>query len=167
MPCNCCLASIRVPVQSVQTNGWNLKYYKPCLKNADLNKSQNRFKFSKNSLLAAWRSNCSWVYTRPVKVCRKSEIWAVWCFGRPQSPFPNEKFLCSSLWKSDFPSQLSSRDRQASSLRAVGTEFTVHVFRDTTLPEKEQALMLWVVSYAIWPLLLLQKRQWLFVEYCI
>lgn len=81
--------------------------------------------------------------------------------------FQNEKFLRSSLWKSDFPSQLSSRDRQASSLRAVGTEFTVHAFRDTTLPEKEQALMLWVVSYAIWPLLLLQKRQWLFVEYCI
>lgn len=96
---------------------------------------------------------------------QKFELFSV--LGGHSLHFQNEKFLCSTLWETDFPSQLSSRDRWASSLRAVGTEFTVHVFRDTTLPEKEEALMLWVVGYAIWPLLLLQKRQWLFVEYCI
>lgn len=37
----------------------------------------------------------------------------------------------------------------ASSLRAVGTEFTVHVFRDMTLPARGQALTLWWVGYAV------------------
>lgn len=48
----------------------------------------------------------------------------------------------------------------ASSLRAVGTEFTVHMFRDMTLTAKGRALTLWWVSYAIQPLLFLQKRQY-------
>lgn len=50
-------------------------------------------------------------------------------------------------------------------LRAVGTASEVQMFRDTTLPGKEQALLLGLLGYAIWSLFFLQKRQWAFVEY--
>lgn len=48
----------------------------------------------------------------------------------------------------------------ASSLRAVSTEFTVHMFRDMTLPAKGRALTLWWVGYAIRPLLFSSEKQY-------
>lgn len=68
--------------------------------------------------------------------------------------------LCGSVTSHLICPLVTDERACASSLRAVSTEFTVHMFRDMTLPTKGRALTLWWVGYAIRPLLFSSEKQY-------
>lgn len=107
-----------------------------------------------------------WVYSSWLHRAenQKFELSCVWGSGdHARSPFWKWKFFCSICERvtSCLSCPLGMNELVwASLLRAFGPEFTVLMFRNMFLPAKGWALGIWWVGYAISPLLLLQKRQY-------
>lgn len=168
MLCECCLASIKDSwVQSIESNGWNSKYYKLCLKKMHIwIGTRTDLIFLIIPCLLPGGATHSWVYSSWLhcEENQKFELSCVWGGGeRTQSPFRKWTFFYSICERvtSCLSCPLGINELVwASFLRTFGPEFTVLMFRNMTLPAKGWALGIWCVGYAISPLLFLQKRQY-------
>lgn len=104
----------RVSVQSIVTNGWNLKYYKLCLKKMPIwIRARTDLIFLKIPCLLPGGASAAGCRPGWLQCVGKQKLELFCVLGWHSLHFRNEKFLCSSLWKSEIPSQLSSWDGQA------------------------------------------------------